>query len=82
MMIKCKYLWEFNIYVLPLLAKGVQTHPVPTEGLVSQAELLPSPGELCLSKDRTHKRGGGWEMGKMGDSKITRHFTVSLAEFG
>lgn len=81
-MIKCKYLWEFNIYVLPLLAKGVQTHPVPTGGLVCQAELLPSPGELCLGKDRTHKRGGGWEKGKTGDSKITRHFTVSLAEFG
>lgn len=68
--------------MVPLLATGVRTHPVPVEVLGCQAELLASPGERCLGKDRTHKRGGGWEKGKMGVSKITRSFTASLAEFG
>lgn len=81
-MIKCKYLRKFNIYALPLFAKGGQTHLVPAEVLGCQAELLPSPGEWWLGKDRTHKRGGGWEKGKTGDSKITRRFTMSPAEFG
>lgn len=64
--------------MLPLLAKGAGTHLV----LGCTSEMLTSPGEQCLGKDGTHKRGGGWEKGKMGDSKITRSFTISLAEFG
>lgn len=65
-----------------LLEKGVQTHLVPAEVLGCQAELLAFHGEWYLGKDRTHKRGGGWEKRRMGDSKITRSFTVCLAELG
>lgn len=71
-----------NIYVLPLFAKVVGTHPVPAGVLGCQAELLASPGERCLGKDGTHEKRGGWEKGKTGDSKITRVFTMCLAEFG
>lgn len=82
LMIKCKYQWEANICVHPLLEKGVQTHLVPTEVLGCQAELLVLHGEWYLGKERTHERRGGWEKWKMGDSKITRSFAVCLAEFG
>lgn len=68
--------------MLPLLAKVVGTHPVPAEVLGCRAELLASPGERCLGKDGTHKTRGGWEKGRRGDSKITRSFSVYLAEFG
>lgn len=77
---KCKYLQSANkqFYVLPLLAKGAGTHLV----LGCTSEMLTSSEEQCLGKDRTHKRGGGWEKGKMDNEKITRSFTISLAEFG
>lgn len=79
-MVQCKHLQNANkqFCVLPLLAKGAGTHLVP--GCTS--EMLTSPGEQCLGRDRTHKTGDGWDNGKMGDQKITRSFTISLAEFG
>lgn len=80
--IKCKYLWRANFPVLLLLAKGLGTHLVLAQVLSCWTAMLTSPGESCLGKDRTHKRGGGWETGKTGDSKITRTCAVCLAEFG
>jgi len=52
---KCEYLQKANIYVLPLLAKWVWAHLVPAEVLGCEAELLTSPGERSLGKDRRHK---------------------------
>lgn len=79
-LVKSKHLRDTNkqFCVLPLLPKGAGTHLV----LGCTSEMLTFPGEQCLGKDRTHKRGGGWEKGKMGDKKITRSFTISLAESG
>lgn len=79
-MVKCKHLQNINkqFCVLPLLAKGAGTHLA----LGCTSEMLTSSAEQCLGKDTTHKRGGGWQKGKMRDKKITRSFTISLAEFG
>lgn len=81
--VKCKYLQNTNkqfcvLSLSSVLAKGAGAHLV----LGCTSEMLTSSAEQCLGKDRTHKRGGGWHKGKMGDKKITRSFTISLAEFG